>query len=437
MDLRPRAQTRLRSFEIIHHQKKDPGFIPAIVAIAAFCLLIAPEVLYHFFGHAYREYYPLVQDWGFLVATIGMVVPLLFARGERSVSRLALAAVFCVVLLYLLQLGTHKYYGRFSEEDLTFTRRILFCCLSLWLIPSVLRTSASAKLYPLFLVAVAVILSVYSLYTETGSYLSLAGVRSAYAINITSIFYNRNAFGQLLMMSFFAVFLVRPDKRGGDVLLLSFLFLVMTATLARAALLGVVVFLFFYAWMNMSIKPIFFRVMIIGALLFVLALLYKPSLYTYISQILLRGSAGDTGRSAAWWFGLQQQDTLGWLIGSGMQTSLTALQESPIGMQHYHSYYIGNIVAGGFLLCAAHLFLFLEFLGLYEKMSLTGKKRAGVYLCAVFAFYAYAFFDNAAFLIPGYEGIYITFLLLTIPLCMTDTTYAQPERSPHVHLTNS
>lgn len=408
---------------------KDSGLYPAIVAVVAFLILLSPELIDHYYTDPYSEdLVPWLREFGTYVGTIGMLIAALFARRERSLSTFALLGITSVLLLTVLQLSAHGLYGRYSQEDLTFTLQTLLCFVALWFVPSLLRTGRGVRLFPMFLVAVVIAMSLYSLVTEWDSYLGLAGVRDAYEIDIRSVFYNRNGFAQLIYMGFIAIFFLRPEKRGVDLLLLAIFGFVLTGTLSRAALLGVVSFLLIYSMMRYSMKPAFYRVLLALALLIVVVFFVRPSLFTYATRILIRGQVGDTGRSGIWIYGLQQMDTPGWLIGTGMHTAELSLQQSALGKAHYHSYYIGLIVAGGFLLCLAHLFLFLEFLRIYEKMLKSRPADATVYISAIFSFYLYAIFDNASFLIPGYEGIYISFLLLALPLSTVNERNPKLER---------
>lgn len=405
-----------------HPKRRDYGLVMAMVSILAFLVLVSPSFLQHFYPRKYNEYFPLLADVGNYLAIGGFLLISFLSKDKGSLSLMALLGLFCIGLLALLQLAAHQFMGRFSDVDLFYTGQMLLCFLAFWLLPSTLRAGEGTKLYPLFLILFTIGLCVYSLLTEWEMYLGLAGLRSAYDLNIRSIFYNRNSLGQLIFIAWLCVFLLRPKLGGLQMMVLALFALVLTSTLSRAALLGVIVFLFFYFLMNYSAKPNFYRILLFVGFLFILLLLYKPSLFSYLTRILFRGYVGDTGRSGAWIYGLKLMDAPGWLMGLGIDTSQTALQQSSIGLQHFHSYYIGNLVAGGLLLSCAHLFLFLEFVGLYQRLHRSDPSFATVYISSVFAFYAYALFDNAAFLIPGYEGVYITLLLLTLPLSHLEKT---------------
>lgn len=267
------------------------------------------------------------------------------------------------------------------------------------------------------IVILGIVSCTYNMVINFNEMVNFNEIKSAYAVNLSSFYLNRNSFAQFMYFSIIAntFLIVLTNKKRLYVVYLIF-FLNLLTTLSRGAIASIIIFAGLY-WLLKFKKNILTSLLVTVFTFFsILLSMANSNIKSFISTMLIREEAGSTGRSELWLEGVNLLNQTSWFLGVGEFTSIKYLKSLGYSNSEFHSFYIETLVKGGILLIIFHGLVFFIMSNRYKIILKYNKPIGVLYISAVVSVLFYGFIESISFFTLGYVGTLFTIFFITVPL---------------------
>lgn len=269
-----------------------------------------------------------------------------------------------------------------------------------------------------FIVILSVVACLFTLLFEWSTILSIRGASNTNAIDIISLFSNRNQFSAFLVVAVVAnIYLcVGEKKRKGNYIVFALQLFCVLVTFSRSALFAIIaLFVILLLQSRDKRKKI---VTFIACVFLILAIFMNTGLIDYISRNYVRLANFDTGRIEIWKYG--------WDIiknniftGVGFYTGVDMARSSGMDHSQFHSIYVDLLVDGGifelvFILCIIY--------SVYNRCVKNCKERkyVQIYRASLFAFLLQACVESFSIFALSYSDTLYTLFYISVPLLLAN-----------------
>lgn len=295
----------------------------------------------------------------------------------------------------------------------TFISFFVFVC-----IPSTIKiTQKGLGNFFISIVILGVIACLYNLVINFQAILNFWQFESAYDVDLSSFYINRNSFAQFIFFAFVAnTYLLLVKKKKLSYLIYILLGLSLLITLSRGGIAATVIFV--SVLMLFTVRQSLLRNISLAlfALVILLLLWSNPAANDFISSMLIREDTGTTGRFTFWLEGLRLLNQTNWLFGVGEFTSVHYFNNHGYTFTEFHSFYIETLVKGGLALLLFYIIIFVLMVNRYRVIKSADRTTGVIYISALFSLLFYCLIESISFFTIGYVGSLFTIFFITVPI---------------------
>ncbi|MGB6779557.1 MAG: O-antigen ligase family protein [Planococcus citreus] len=393
-----------------------------MIELLVICLVvaIAPVIVAGAIIPGLNDYgvYNLVVGVGFTIQVILLFVYFLFFT-EKNIDK---DFVFLLFFLIVSQSAT-IYSAILLPIDMdyidvinavgTVMSFIIFVC-----VPSELKiTQKGLTNFFISIVILGVLSCLYNLVINFQGMINILEIESAYDVNFSSFYTNRNGFAQIIFFSIVAnTYLLLVKKQKIYYLTFFFLGISLLLTISRGGIAATVIF--GLVFMLFTMKKSLVRNLSLALISFPIFFLlwFNPTANNFISSMLIREETGTTGRFSFWLEGIKLLNQTNWFFGVGEFTSINYFRNLGYTVTELHSFYIETLVKGGLALFLFYIVIFVLMVNRYWILKRADREAGIIYISALVSLLVYCLIESVSFFTIGYVGSLFTIFFITVPL---------------------